>query len=121
MDPLLIPQRFFEYLPQRDPDVFDGMVVVYIEVALTGEGNVHATVTGQKVQHMVKESDAASPFKTSCPIDSQTDGNIRLACRAAKCGFSHASASRNTEISTSSTSFVVTEMRKPFGMSWLFL
>ena len=121
MNPLLVPQRFFEDLSQGDADVFDGMMVIYVKVALTDKGHVHPTMAGEEVQHVIEETDTARTLEISFPVDGKRDGNIRLARRAAKCGFSHASASRNTEISTSSTSFVVTEMRKPFGMSWLFL
>ena len=69
------------------------MMVVYVKVPLTGEGNVHPAVAGKEVQHVVEETDTARALEISFPVDGERDGNIRLARRAAKCGFSHASAS----------------------------
>jgi hypothetical protein len=50
-------QRFVEELAEHDADIFDGVVLVDIEVALGFELEIEATVMGEEFQHVIEETD----------------------------------------------------------------
>ena len=77
-DALLVAERLVEGLAERDADVFDGVVLVDVEVAGAGEGEVEATVAGEEFQHVVEEADAGGDLVDALAVDSELQRDLRL-------------------------------------------
>ena len=56
--PRLAAQRFVERLSQHDADIFDGVMLIDIEVALGFELQIEAAVMGEEFQHVIEETDS---------------------------------------------------------------
>ena len=56
--PLRSPSAFAEQLAQHDADVFDGVVLVHVEIAFGVQLQVEAAMLGEQLQHVVEEADA---------------------------------------------------------------
>ena len=54
----LVAQRLLESGAQRNADVLDRVVAVYIQIAVAGHTQIKQAVAGKAVQHMVKKADA---------------------------------------------------------------
>jgi hypothetical protein len=59
-DAFLGAERFQHRFAQRDADIFDGVVLVHIEVAVGFYGQVKRAVARHQIQHVVKKADACS-------------------------------------------------------------
>src|SRR5690606_28373105 len=55
-EPPFVAQRFRHSLTQGKGRIFDGVVLVNVQVALHGDGQVDTTVSRQLVEHVVEES-----------------------------------------------------------------
>ena len=56
--PGLVAQRFFYGRAQRNADVLNCVVAVYVQVAAAGDAYIKQAVAGKAVQHVVKKADA---------------------------------------------------------------
>ena len=56
--PGLVAQCFFYGRAQRNADVLNGVVAVYVQVAAAGDAYIKQAVAGEAVQHVVKKADA---------------------------------------------------------------
>ena len=56
--PRLSPRALYEGLTYRDAGVFDGVVVIDMQIALGAHGDVHQRMAGQLFQHMVEKAHA---------------------------------------------------------------
>ena len=56
--PRLVAERLDQRLAQRDGDVFNGMMVVYLEVACANDLQIEQTVFGKEVQHVFEKWEA---------------------------------------------------------------
>ena len=56
--PRFAPKRLVEELAQHDADIFDGVVLIDIEVALGFELKIEAAVMGEQFQHVIEETDS---------------------------------------------------------------
>ena len=56
--PGLVAQRFFYGRAQRNADVLNCVVAVYVQVAAAGDAYIKQAVAGEAVQHVVKKADA---------------------------------------------------------------
>src|SRR6266567_1834524 len=64
-NPLLIAQRLHKRLAERKPTVFDCMMGVNREVALTAQLQIQNTVFGEQREHVIKERDAGTDGRFS--------------------------------------------------------
>src|SRR6266704_1347431 len=67
-------QRFTE----RDAGVFNGVVLVHVQVAAGDQFKIESTVAGKKLQHVVEEADARGDTRFAAAVEIQPDANIRL-------------------------------------------
>ena len=69
-------QRFLYGLAERDADVFDGVVLVDVEVALGGDGEIERTVTRNEIEHVIEETDAGGDFGLAAAIDQEAEADV---------------------------------------------
>src|SRR4051812_38284220 len=85
----LVPQRLREGLPESDADIFDGMVLVYIEVAFGCELQIKSAVIGKEFQHMVEKSNAGRYFMPPFALDREANADTGFFGDTINCGFPH--------------------------------
>src|SRR5207248_4170612 len=74
----LVAQGVGQHLTERDPDVFDRVVGVDVEVALGLDGEVEAAVLAELGEHVVEEGEAGADLGLPLPVDGETDADRRL-------------------------------------------
>ena len=88
-DALFVAQGFAERLAQGNAHIFDGVVIIDVQIAFGGDGHVDQRMLGQLVQHMVKKPHAGGDFGASCAIEGNRDGNRCLRRCAGYSGVAH--------------------------------
>src|ERR1019366_6013600 len=99
VDALAIAQRFGEQLAEHDADVFHGVVLVHVEIALGLQGEVEAAVLGEQLQHVVEEANAGRDVIASAALDVQGAGDACLFGVALNGGASHAAGTHAAKTS----------------------
>ena len=56
--PAMVAERLLHRLAERDADIFGGVVMVDVKIALRLDRNVDARMPGQQIEHVVEEADA---------------------------------------------------------------
>ena len=69
VDAAPVAQRLGEQLTQHDAGVFDGVVLVHVEVARGLERQVEAAVLGEQLQHVIEEADAGRDLVAAAALD----------------------------------------------------
>src|SRR5919107_1214709 len=67
-----------ERLPERDGDVFDRVVVVYVQVAAALDFEVEEAVAREQLKHVVEEGDARRDLRTPRAVEREADAHVRL-------------------------------------------
>ena len=62
------PSALANNLPQYDADVFDGVVLIDVEVALGLQFQIEAAVLGEQLQHVIKKPDAGRDLVRALPV-----------------------------------------------------
>src|SRR5690554_2951042 len=75
-DAFLVAHRLLERLAEGDADIFHGVVVVDVEVALAGDVQVYQAVAGNLVHHVVKEGHTGVKAGFAGAIEIDLDGNL---------------------------------------------
>src|SRR6185312_10992456 len=88
----LVAQSFGKCLSQRNAHVFDGMVLVHIEVAGGFKLQIKSPMMGKQLQHVVKKTNAGRNFVFAVPIHGQCEADLRLFGVSLQGGFSHFTA-----------------------------
>src|SRR5262249_33359540 len=91
---LLVAERLFDGLPQRDADVFSGVVVVDVEIAPCRNTHVDARVARQKIQHVVEKTDAGRDGGLAGAVEIDGDVDIGLLRGSPQRGLAHGSPFR---------------------------
>lgn len=58
-DSAFAAQRFVECLSKDDPDIFHGVVLVYLKISESFEVQVEASVMREEFEHVIKEMDTS--------------------------------------------------------------
>ena len=74
-----IAHGFSKRLPQRDTNVFDRVMVVYMQVAFATHRETEAPVLGEKVEHMIKKAHTSLILIRWLLIKGEADRDSRLA------------------------------------------
>ena len=88
--PLRSPSALREQLAQHDADVFHGVVLVDIQIALGVELQIEAAMLGEQLQHVIEEADAGGDFVPAAAFDPQRAADVRflgVALGWRRCGF----------------------------------
>ena len=57
-DAALVAEGLVEGVAERNADIFDGVVLIDVEVALAQKIEIEGSVTGEELEHVVEEADA---------------------------------------------------------------
>ena len=83
IDAPAVAERFGEQLAQHDADVFHGVVLVHIEIAVGVELQIEAAVLGEQLQHVIEEADAGGDLVAAAAFDLRAcRRSASLWCRA---------------------------------------
>ena len=77
-DSTFVSEGCREGFAESDAGVFDGVVLVHVEVAFDLEGEVEAAVAGEELQHVIEEADAGGDGVASLPVDEEGKGDVGL-------------------------------------------
>ena len=65
----LIAERLRKGLPQADSHIFHGMMLIDVEVALCGKIEVESAVVREKLEHVIKKSNAGRNLVAAASFD----------------------------------------------------
>ena len=60
-------ERFLDGFAERDANVFDGVVLIDVEVAFRGDGEIECTVARDEVEHVVEKANAGGDLDLPRP------------------------------------------------------
>ena len=69
--PLRSPSAFEHGLAEHDADVFDGVVLIHVEIARRLQRQIEAAVPREQLQHVIEEADAGRDRRTSRAVEDQ--------------------------------------------------
>ncbi len=71
-------------LPERDADIFDGVMVVDVMIALGGDVQAEAAMAGNVIEHMIEKAHACLQLRSAAVggIEIQLDANVGFLGRA---------------------------------------
>src|SRR6185295_5417626 len=78
VDSAAIAQRFRKQLPEHDPHIFDGMVLVDVEITLRLELQIESAMFGEQLEHVVEEADPGRDFVSAAAFNAEPPANLRL-------------------------------------------
>ena len=89
-DPLLVAQRLVEAAPQTDPDVFDRVVMIHVQIADGFDLQIEESMSSKQGQHVIEETNARGDFILSAAIQINGKLNLRFSGIASnRCGSGH--------------------------------
>ena len=74
-----VAKRLFQGLTQYDTDVFNGVMVVNVQIAFAGNIQVNQTMTRYLGKHMLKERNAGIQAIFAGTVKIEADGNLGFA------------------------------------------
>src|SRR5581483_9613259 len=77
-DAALRAQRLLECPPKHDSNVFDGMVLVDIEIAVYFQVEIKAAMVSKQLQHVVEETNARRDAVPATAVNAQRQANVGL-------------------------------------------
>ena len=72
------PERLLYRFAQRDSDVFDGVVLVDIEIAARDEIEIEAAVPRDLLEHVIEEANARIDARLAAAVEIQLQPDIRF-------------------------------------------
>ena len=86
LDAALVAQCFTQCLAERERRVLDGVMLVHLQVALDADGEIHARVPADLLQHVVEKAEAGEDVGAALAVEVEVDGDVRFLRRAADGG-----------------------------------
>ena len=74
----LVAERAVECLAERDAHIFDGVVLVHVEIAVALEFEIECAVAREQLQHVIEEADAGGDLVLAAAFDRELDRDARL-------------------------------------------
>ena len=74
----LVAECAVECLAERDADVFDGVMLIDIEIAVALEFEIECAVAREQLQHVIEEANAGGDFVLAAAFDGEPDGDARF-------------------------------------------
>ena len=78
IDALLVAERVIEGLAEGNADIFDGVVLVNVEVALAAQLEIEAAVTCEELEHVIEEADASRDLVLAGALDGERQVDLGL-------------------------------------------
>ena len=73
-----VAKRFFHRLSQANPHIFDGMMLVDMQIPVGGKREINATVLGQKREHMIQKANVGLDIGAAVPVEVYGDLDLCL-------------------------------------------
>lgn len=89
VDSFLVAQGHVECLAQCDANVFNGVVLVNVEIAGTAQLQIESTMAREELKHVIEETDPGCDFVLAGAFESERDANVRFVRLAVQFGFAH--------------------------------
>src|SRR5208282_6110521 len=83
-----VAERGVDGFAESNADVFDGVMLIHLQVAFGGEAKIEAAVARDEVQHVIEERNAGRDFGLAPAIEMQAEINLRFFGVAANGGSS---------------------------------
>ena len=77
-DALLVANRLAKRLPEGNADVFHRVVCIDVQVSLGGDIEIHLTVSGDLIQHMLEKRQPRIEGALAGAVEAKLDRNLRL-------------------------------------------
>src|SRR5579884_4457561 len=86
---LLIAERAVKGFAQRDAYVFNGVVLVYVEITLAEQLQIKCSVPREEFEHVVEKTNAGTDLVSPCALNREAQRNLRFRCFAIdfRCAF----------------------------------
>jgi len=78
LDSSPLPQRLGKRRAESDPDILDTVMIVDMDVTLTGHIDIEQPVTGDLVEHVIEKRYATRTRALTRPVEHDGDGNGRF-------------------------------------------
>src|SRR5262245_14789489 len=78
IDALPVAERFQQRVAERDADIFNGVVLIDVEIALRLQREIEAAVPREQLQHVIEEADAGADGVASLAVNGQPPFDPRL-------------------------------------------
>src|SRR5688572_13581398 len=78
IDALAIAERLEERFTEHDADVFDGVVLIHVEIARRLQRQIESAVACKQLEHVIEETDAGADVVAAAAVDRQRACNLRL-------------------------------------------
>src|SRR6267378_3048539 len=79
-------ESFLHGFSERNSDVFDGVMLVHVEIAAGLRMQIKCAMPGDEFQHVVKEANACGNAGFSAAIEIQLQADVGFVCLAMDCG-----------------------------------
>ena len=89
IDAFSIAQSFRDQLPEHYADIFDGVMLIDIEVTGGLECEIESAMLGKELQHVIEKANAAADVVRAAAFDAQPAGYLCFFGVALDAGFSH--------------------------------
>ena len=73
---LLVADRLIERLPQRDADVFHGVVRIDVQIALGENVDVQQAVPGDLIEHVIEKRQPGIELGLAAAVQIQLDADL---------------------------------------------
>src|SRR5439155_20669338 len=71
-------ERFLHSFAEGDADVFDRVVLIDVEIALGGDGEIECTVTSDEIEHVIEKADACGDFGFTAAVECEAEADVGL-------------------------------------------
>ena len=76
--PRLLPTRRSHRFAERDADVFDGVMLIDVEIAGGLHLQIEAAVPRDEVEHVIEEADAGAVLEAALAVERQRELDLRF-------------------------------------------
>ena len=77
-DAALVAECFLKSFAKSDADVFDGVVLIYVEIANALQFEIEAAVLGEAFEHVIEEPNAGRDGVCASAIDVEAEVDLRF-------------------------------------------
>src|SRR6185436_995117 len=78
IDPAPVAERFRDRLAERDPQIFDRVMLIYVEIAGRLDLQIETAVPGEELEHVVEEPDSCRDLVAPSAFETDCQGDLRL-------------------------------------------
>ena len=69
-------ERFLHGCAEGDAHVFDGVVLVDVEIAFGGDGEIECAVAREEIEHVIEKTDAGGDFGFAAAVEREAEADV---------------------------------------------